>query len=519
MGIWENETLNQTKNDFDLPDLKINATVTTECPNYAEKSSEIAKSAKFAELQNLRSEKDGTAYLKQTPYIPSDIFSKLPDILREGCSVFRDDRERNVFLTGALSVLSGCLPKVSGVYAREVIYTNLFCFIVSPPASNKAALKFSKMLADEIHNFIMAKSRSEWEYYLERLQRFKDRRRNRRQSESSIDSPPKKPRWQVLFIPANVSCARLIWHLDQNEGSGVLVETETDTLVVALKQKWGEWSYLIRKSFHHEGVSDSKMTDNKYIEVKMPCLSIALSGTPNQVLGLILSTEDGLFSRFIFYVFEAEPIWKDVSPDSGGLISNEYFEKLSRKVKLLYDFLSENPTTFELSPEQWDRLNRTCAEWLHQVTVFNGDEASSIVKRLGLIMFRIAMILSAIRKFERKDYSLKVLCADSDFDIAIRLSQVYLDHSLFMFNNLPKQDKTIVFNKGNNKQKFYNDLPELFKRSEAIELGKSHGLSERTTDGLLKKLLGKYLHQESFGVYSKNGINIQLSNISHNLPL
>ncbi|NCP53420.1 MAG: DUF3987 domain-containing protein, partial [Flavobacteriales bacterium] len=46
-------------------------------------------------------------------------------------------------------------------------------------------------------------------------------------------------------------------------------------------------------------------------EVECPQLAITLSGTPAQVPKLIASAEDGLFSRFIFYAFKADIVWRD----------------------------------------------------------------------------------------------------------------------------------------------------------------------------------------------------------------
>ena len=37
--------------------------------------------------------------------MPGKIFRQLPALLREGCATFSDQRERDVFLTGALTVL------------------------------------------------------------------------------------------------------------------------------------------------------------------------------------------------------------------------------------------------------------------------------------------------------------------------------------------------------------------------------------------------------------------------------
>lgn len=402
-----------------------------------------------------------------------------------------------------MTVLSGCIPNVKGTYAKELIYPSLFSLIIAPPASGKGVLKHSKTLGDDIHDRMLKQSREEEKAYQLQLEKFRETQRFKKKNETVIGGHPIQPPMKVPFIPANCSYAKILWHLDQNEGTGIICETEADTLGNVLKQEWGNYSDMLRKSFHHERLSSSKKTNNEFIEINNPRLAVALSGTPSQVLGLISSSEDGLFSRFIFYVYEVEPLWKDVSPRADGVNLNDFFKRLSVRVATLFDFLTEYETIVELSMDQWERLNSTCEKWLHQVTTFNGNESGSIVKRLGMIMFRIAMVLTAIRKYENTVKTTKVLCKDNDFEIALTLTQCYLEHSIFMYNNLPRQEKSAQFKRGSNLQTFYNELPQQFKRSKAIEIGKKNKLSERTVDGLLKKFLGKYLQQESFGMYSK----------------
>jgi hypothetical protein len=465
---------------------------------YENHDNDFADFANSAKLQNESKESD---ILNQTPFIPSEVYSNLPVILTEGCKHFKDYRERDVFLTGALCILSGCLPSITGIYDKQTIYPNLFCFIIAPAASGKGALKFSKNLADKIHERALKNSQEAEEVYQVEMERYQDSRRSRRKNGCQISNRPVQPKMQVLFIPANSSYAKILWHLKQNEGGGIICETEADTMANVLKQDWGHYSDMLRKSFHHESLSSSKKTDNEYNEVKYPRLSVALSGTPSQVPALISSSEDGMFSRFIFYAFNDKPFWKDVSPD--GINLNAYFEALSSRVLQLYDFSERNPASVELTTEQWYRLNSTCQGWLDHAIIFNGNEAASVVKRLGIILFRIAMILTAIRKFEDADHSDKVTCTDEDFETAIRLSEVYMDHSIFMFNNLPQKENSSIFNGHINKEKFFNDLPNVFKRSEAIAIGTKHGIKERTVDDLLRKLSGNLLKQENFGKYSK----------------
>ena len=72
-----------------------------------------------------------------------------------------------------------------------------------------------------------------------------------------------------------------------------------------------------------------------------------------------------------------------------------------------------------------------------------------------------------------------------------------------MFHNLPKQNDATLFKNGDNKRRFFDALPESFKRAEAIELGKKYNLSPRSVDGLLKELNGHLLAQPQFGCYNK----------------
>ena len=83
------------------------------------------------------STENDTDYLKSTPTYNDEIFDVLPDILRQGAEAFTDIRERDVFLTGALAILSGFLSNVSGEYSRETVYPNLFAFVIAPAASGK----------------------------------------------------------------------------------------------------------------------------------------------------------------------------------------------------------------------------------------------------------------------------------------------------------------------------------------------------------------------------------------------
>ena len=78
--------------------------------------------------------------------------------------------------------------------------------------------------------------------------------------------------------------------LGDNDGIGLLFESEGDTLSQTLKSDYGNYSDVLRKAFHHELVSLSRRKDREYCEVSNPRVSVALAGTPEQVRKLMQKT-------------------------------------------------------------------------------------------------------------------------------------------------------------------------------------------------------------------------------------
>jgi hypothetical protein len=150
----------------------------------------------------------------------------MPEILQHGAMAFTDERERDVFLTGALAILSGCLPGVKGVYAGNEVFKCL-SFAIAPAASGKGALKFAKMLADEYHSFVLKASREAESQYNQELSEHKQKISSKKKGDTSTEEQPTKPTFKVVYIPANTSYAKILWHLEQNEGTGIICETES----------------------------------------------------------------------------------------------------------------------------------------------------------------------------------------------------------------------------------------------------------------------------------------------------
>lgn len=456
-----------------------------------------AKPAQFAWAKFLDNKTTGDQpndEIENSPLIPEFIYNLLPDILKEGSKVFKDQRERDVFLTGALGILSGCFGNVTGLYDGKEVAPNLYSFIVAPAANGKGVLTYAKALGMKIHKKLLDAMKSSQEKYRVDIKQFNaDFKKNKTSAE-----PPKEPKTTVLFIPANSSAANVIKLLEDNDGSAIICETEADTMANSFKQDWGGYSDLLRKAFHHEAITYSRKTGSEFVEVSLPRLSVILSGTPSQVGGLILSNEDGLFSRFLFYYYKAPSIWRDVS-NVGGVNYNDHFTTLADQVDKIHEELKSKKIEFVLSHKQWDILNSYHASCLGLMS----EEMSSSIYRSGLIAYRIAMVLSILRNEKNLCYGCQMLCSDVDLNIAITLTDVYLAHDVLAYKLLlaPKGKKIDGV-----KMKLFEALPSTsdFTRHQALEVGETFSVKERTVGKYLKEYVDNgMLDLVRHGVYKK----------------
>lgn len=496
-GIPENIALGYILQNFDLDHQEATPTIHSA---FANNVADFAKFADFAKNTEATTQSKDELLMKM-PFIPDEVYPLLPDILKDGSRVFEDRRERDIFLTGALSIISGCMRNVVGLYRAKEHYANLFIFIIAPAASGKGSITFSKTLGDKFHDKLVAESTEQQRIYKMELQEYKRKLSDKKQDISELE-PPEEPPFKVLFIPANNSSARVIQHLKEGDEQGIFCETEADTMGAVLKQDWGSYSDLLRKAFHHEHISYSRKTNKEWVEIKKPRLSVALAGTPGQVENLIKSAEDGLFSRFIFYTFKSEIVWMPASDTLNGINLTEHFEQLSDKVLNFVEFLENYESIkFNLTPQQWDKLNAYGEDCLTSLATFVSEDLSSTSKRLGLILYRVSMIITALRYFDNGEVSPNYTCTDEDFDIALQLVKTYQEHSVFMFKELPKQatvtDKLL--------KQLFDKLPASFRRKEAITLADSEfGIKERTADLYLSKLVAfKWLDKTRNGIYQK----------------
>jgi hypothetical protein len=432
------------------------------------------------------------------PNLQDNIFHNLPTFLQRVVEVATSREERDILLLGSLATISSCLPKMFGVYDGKKCYANLYLFVTAQASAGKGRLVLCKELVKPIHKKLRERAAQlKQQYELEMIEY------NAKKGKEDGVEKPGKPAEKMLFIPANNSTTGVFQLLFDNDGAGLIFETEGDTLAQAFKSDYGNYSDGFRKAFHHETISYYRRTDREYVDIERPCLSTILSGTPKQVSALIPNAENGLFSRFIFYYMNVHHVWKDVFADGEGVALDDHFKELSHGLYSLYKFLMEqDEIQFSLSIDQRQRFNKFFSGIQQEYLDIFGNDYMATVRRLGLIAFRMCMILTALRIIDTKSYKSNLECAAEDFESVISMIETLIKHSGKVFSELP-EDHSLPKQK-NKKEKFLEALPKEFNRQKYLEVASVLSISVKSAEAYITEFVKKNLvHREQKDTYLK----------------
>lgn len=193
------------------------------------------------------------------------------------------EEDADILLLNSLTVISAALPNVSGIYNRRPVWANLFLFVTARASSGKRRLSLCKFIIDPIHDRLREINEAEEMEYEQKMQQYQA---NKKKMNMDMDKPQEPP-LRMLFIPANSRATAVYQVLGDNDGQGIMFETEGDTLANTFSSDYGNYSDGFRKAFHHENISYVRRKDRAYVSLKNPRLSCLLTGTPKQVQNLI----------------------------------------------------------------------------------------------------------------------------------------------------------------------------------------------------------------------------------------
>jgi len=430
--------------------------------------------AKVAKQFSSSAESEGQK--EALPTFSETIYPLLPDFLRQITNYANSAEDADLLLLGSLVVTSACLPNVYGVYGGVTVFPNLFLFVTAQASAGKGRLSLCRRLVEPIHRQLRETNKLEYEEYKRQQAEYVANKKN------PDTEQPQEPPLRVLFVPANSSATAVFQILNDNNGVGLMFETEGDTLAQTFKSEHGNYSDGFRKAFHHEKISYLRRKDREYVTLELPKLSALLSGTPRQVQSLIPDAENGLFSRFIFYFMNIRYEWKDVFAGENGQTLDHYFDHLGIQFYDLYKCLESQaePMRFCLTVSQQQQFNSYFEQTQIQYIELCGEDYIGTVRRLGLITFRLAMILTAVRIMDTGELRSPLICNDTDFNIAMEMVKVLVQHAAHVFQQLPTDTATKV--QPNQKQQFLNMLPAEFDRQTYLAVAQKLNIQPKTAE-------------------------------------
>ena len=453
-----------------------------------------------------------------------------PKILLLIMSYATSPTQRDVMLIGALTAIGASMERyVRCPYAGKLQSPCLQSFIVAPSASGKGILSLIRLLVEPIHDEIRQQVATEVKAYKKEKAAYDVMGKERSKVEA-----PQMPKNRMFLISGNNTGTGILQNIMDANGTGLICETEADTISAAIGSEYGHWSDTLRKAFDHDRLSYNRRTDQEYREVKKSYLSVLLSGTPAQVKPLIPSTENGLFSRQLFYYMHGIRAWINQF-ESGEADLEAIFTDIGLEWKKQLDLMKTHGVhTLRLTDEQKQEFNALFSDLFFRSGLANDNEMSSSIARLAVntcrIMAEVAMIraLECDQPYQFKNSSIHLLTPDKeiatdnikdgiitrwdvtitaeDFKAVLELVTPLYRHATHILSFLPS---TEVKHRANaDRDALFEAMGNQFTRAQLSEQATTMKIKPNTAFGWLNRLIkkGLFTNADDKGIYTRTHV-------------
>lgn len=458
-----------------------------------------------AELEKLEADK----LRREVPCLPDELFDRLPDFLKRGLTHVRNKRERDILLLSMITNISGCLPGVRMNYGGMVYSADLYLVALAGSGRGKGVMQLAAILPAAIQEYYDELNRKDEREYRQKLLKWNLEERLAAQEKRvpDLDQCPEMPVERILKVAPNISKSQLILALEAGGAVGLVMNaSELDMISSAMHQEYGKHDDVMRAASQHEEVSSYFKTDHRLVVVSDPHLALCASGTPAQLHKFISSLENGMYSRVAFYVGQAHWEYKSANPGKARLNMRAYFKGMGEELLRMFIFLSGSPTEVVFTEEQWKEHTERFRTYLREVVAEDDDSPGAIVLRHGLMMSRIAMVLTALRKCEPQWNTSEWECSDEDFHTAMQIVDVLLEHSLLLSTSMDDTAGRIRPVKAFFKLRpVLKKMPREFTYSELMAAANEAGLPTASVKRYLLRLVYYQIVEKEDGKYRKTG--------------
>ena len=463
-------------------------------------------------------EMKGTEPLSPLPYFPQD--HDWPEPLKSILSFAKTPAQHDVLLLGAMTVLGASLSHIVRCkYGDKWQYPCLQTFITGHAAAGKSVLVWVRKLIEPIHEEIRRQVAESMKVYRKELRAYEALGKARKDKE-----PPVAPPNRMFIIPGNNTGTGLLQNLIDSDGTGIICESEADTVSTAIGTEFGNWSDTLRKAFDHDRLSYNRRTDREYKETTACYLSVLLSGTPAQIKPLISSPENGQFSRNIFYYMPRVGEWKDQFGEDELDVEAEFI-RMGHEWKASRDELKKKGLfTLKFTQQQKDEFNGHFSALFYRSSLVTGEEMSASVMRMGTILCRMMCITALLRSLEIPSLAVpdptinpenlkdgiitrhNLSITDEDFRAVLALCEPLYLHATHILSFL---DKSTELNSRGiaDREMLYAALPQEFTKQMVMEQAEKLNIPVNTARSWIQRLREKgaldMVMVKGKGVYSK----------------
>ena len=425
-----------------------------------------------------------------------------------------DAEGKDKMILGTLVENSGFLPNYYGIYSQHTVYPPLYILFYGPSASRKGEIASCQYITKPLKDEIVGQYHQELDEY-KMAHSVWESKGGKAADKATRGEEPKEPEYRSPIIPANSSASAAYLALKANGGWGVMFETEAAVLTQSLLSDYGDYSSGLLAAFHHEPIKMNRVKDKIRFEIDEPCLAIGLTCTPGQLPKLFPTFEDGLGNRFLYYGLNRKLAWINPFKKIEKPL-NEVYEDLGKESLELYHLMKQlgnRRIQFLLKEEQIEQFNTFFSDLLMEQFAMLGDGITSFIFRLGLSTFRIAMVLTLLRRYSDReegkplfaDNEQAILCGDKDFNIALTIMNTLVNHTATIYSALAKDDERFTKKElaelSQPERTLYDALGEEFDTKSINETAGRLHMNPDT----VRRYVGNYVNKYHIAERVKNG--------------
>ena len=446
--------------------------------------------------------------------LPDAMVHHLPEMMREPLSLYEDADIRTMLLAAMMPTLGSAMSNVRVRHERRLYAPGMMNVCVGPSASGKGSVGDVASLVDGINEVVCRESAQEMGDYRKKQRRYErlgkqlDRVARGNTAElvdindiaGDVDEP-EKPLRRMHKLPSKTTAANYYKLLYANgDNISYLHIPELAEMNAANRNAFGDFMYMMLAAQNEEPLHTARKTDDEDYRIERTRLALVATGTESSVRAFIPNLEDGLSTRFLYHNLPAKGSVRDEMDEAMAEAMNDVYTHHRGQLTAIWTELrqfdgkpEEELPRLMLSEAQRDMINDYYRQLVTFIALTQPDrDLRAPIFRTRLNLYRMLMVIAVLRRHEESGTAEGMfadrLFATTDEDLRWGLTYTFylVMQTSALYNRLRREEKELPAKSTRiSALAFLHMLPRQFTTSEALSIGREHGLGE---GGVAKKL-------------------------------